>query len=942
TTLEAWVNINNSTSSRLALFASINGSNTSARALMLFNSAEQVQVGGRSTDAEVLQSETTSSAISTGTWHQVVGVIDYANDNVVIYIDGASVGTTGTPAFSSTSTPATDSTSVEMGSNNRGLSSPFLGSLDEVRISNNVRSATWIATEYNNQNSPSTFYSLASQEQQYASSGSLTSSIFDTEQASNWGTLTYTATTPSGTTLTVKARTSNSSSMSSASAFASCSGISSGADLSTNSCVTDTHRYVQYELTFATTDPTQTVNFQDITLAFSASDATAPTVTLTPIADPTNDTTPSLAGTATEATGTVSSVQFQIDSTSGTWNSCTADDGSFDEASEAFACAVTSSLTDSSHTMYVRATDSNSNTSSPVSDSFTVDTIGPTALSLQSPASSSYTNNTRQTFSWQAATDTLSGIANYSFSVDNPSLGSGQPSGDFSISGIPASQTTEYAQNTFLVSYAGFSDADTNNNYLSLSTKSSNNWNETQNDGKLREGKVTWNVNTTDNAGNTTSGSRILFVDQTAPNISIATINTTPFTSNTFVTTDQTPTFSGEIVDQLAGANDGQPQTTGGPNVASGPQQVEIAIQKKTLLGETLQSIYTLNIQKPLWQCDGTEIIDNTQQTCNKYSPFFYTPEQALGFGTYIITLIGTDNAGNETAIDEITLTISPFAQVTQIFTPGKQKPVPPKQQKQPEKQQEQEITEPLEPQKPSVPEEVGKDIEETLTQGKNVVQEFFATIGQGLSTSFQFVTDTRRMIVRSALDSGIDTMTYVSTGVGSGYHGLTEQTEGVVRNGMLSLESGVTGTGQSIDVAFNGVATITDYVSTQTDNAFSFVANKTNEVTEPVRVKLTAAYEVLFDTNPTRISDVKVAEVGKDYVIITWKTNHYTRNNKVNYGETLSYGKDAFGDDLKKEHLITLEKLKPGTKYVFEVMSQNKNYIYDAHHEVQTLPDKK
>ena len=36
------------------------------------------------------------------------------------------------------------------------------GALDEVRISNIVRSAAWISTEYNNQSSPSTFYSVSS------------------------------------------------------------------------------------------------------------------------------------------------------------------------------------------------------------------------------------------------------------------------------------------------------------------------------------------------------------------------------------------------------------------------------------------------------------------------------------------------------------------------------------------------------------------------------------------------------------------------------------------------------------------------------------------------------------------------------------------------------------------------------------------------------------
>ena len=35
------------------------------------------------------------------------------------------------------------------------------GSLDEVRVSNTARLADWIATTYNNQSAPSTFYSIS-------------------------------------------------------------------------------------------------------------------------------------------------------------------------------------------------------------------------------------------------------------------------------------------------------------------------------------------------------------------------------------------------------------------------------------------------------------------------------------------------------------------------------------------------------------------------------------------------------------------------------------------------------------------------------------------------------------------------------------------------------------------------------------------------------------
>src|SRR5204863_739531 len=36
----------------------------------------------------------------------------------------------------------------------------FNGLLDELRLSNSIRPAAWIATEYNNQSSPSTFYTV--------------------------------------------------------------------------------------------------------------------------------------------------------------------------------------------------------------------------------------------------------------------------------------------------------------------------------------------------------------------------------------------------------------------------------------------------------------------------------------------------------------------------------------------------------------------------------------------------------------------------------------------------------------------------------------------------------------------------------------------------------------------------------------------------------------
>ncbi|MDQ5951759.1 MAG: hypothetical protein QG639_1040 [Patescibacteria group bacterium] len=177
----------------------------------------------------------------------------------------------------------------------------FNGSIDEPRIRTVALSQDWFITEYNNQGSPATFYSVSAQEPQYPTTSTLTSSIFDTEYSSNWGTLSYDATTPSGTSVAVKVRTSNSSTMSGAPDFSSCDAVASGSDISSNNCVTDTDRYIQYQVIFTSTDPTTTATFNDISIGF---EVILPTPTPSPVvtSSNTNSDTSSSSSTDNECT----------------------------------------------------------------------------------------------------------------------------------------------------------------------------------------------------------------------------------------------------------------------------------------------------------------------------------------------------------------------------------------------------------------------------------------------------------------------------------------------------------------------------------------------------------------------------------------------------------------------------------------------------------------
>lgn len=108
-------------------------------------------------------SERTYSSVSptfTDAWHYLVFVKTSTGNNGILYIDGtAQSPSSGT--ISSTTTSADQV--IYFGSYGNGFSW-FDGDMDEQRINATALSADWIATEYNNQNSPSTFYSISGED----------------------------------------------------------------------------------------------------------------------------------------------------------------------------------------------------------------------------------------------------------------------------------------------------------------------------------------------------------------------------------------------------------------------------------------------------------------------------------------------------------------------------------------------------------------------------------------------------------------------------------------------------------------------------------------------------------------------------------------------------------------------------------------------------------
>jgi hypothetical protein len=94
-----------------------------------------------------------------GNWVRLDGVFTIASTSSgQFYKDGSAVATTvtldtGNSIYNSTA-------AFEISGENNGSADLFNGAMQEIRVYDGTLSADWIATEYNNQNSPSTFYTV--------------------------------------------------------------------------------------------------------------------------------------------------------------------------------------------------------------------------------------------------------------------------------------------------------------------------------------------------------------------------------------------------------------------------------------------------------------------------------------------------------------------------------------------------------------------------------------------------------------------------------------------------------------------------------------------------------------------------------------------------------------------------------------------------------------
>ncbi|MFX1380664.1 MAG: DUF2341 domain-containing protein, partial [Promethearchaeota archaeon] len=96
-------------------------------------------------------------------WHYVVLTLKYSTRTVELYLNGTSLSlfTENVPTYW---TQLANLDDWLWGGNNIASGSQFQGIFDEIRVSNIERSSDWILTEFNNQNDPTSFYTIGSEQ----------------------------------------------------------------------------------------------------------------------------------------------------------------------------------------------------------------------------------------------------------------------------------------------------------------------------------------------------------------------------------------------------------------------------------------------------------------------------------------------------------------------------------------------------------------------------------------------------------------------------------------------------------------------------------------------------------------------------------------------------------------------------------------------------------
>jgi len=644
-------------------------------------------------------------------------------------------------------------------------------------------------------------------------------------------------------------------------------------------------------------------------------DISAPSITLTSLSpDPTSDTTPTFSGTATDSNSTISAVRFQIDATSGSWTSCTANDGVFNESSESFTC-TSSGLNEGEHTVYIGGTDALGNTTSSGNyrlDTFTIDPT-PSYLTAYSPSNGAYFRQQRPTYKFRASAGSVAQFSSYTLSAQHKD-GTG-----FNVTNIPV-DAPSITNTRYTITSTGYNDGNNDNDFIYITTSSSPDWDSASNDGRLKEGKNTWSMTAYETSGNTISVGNTFYVDVTKPQINNIETSTLGLFEGYLLSTQTRPKISFTLSD----------------NLVPYKYVVDVYRQNYVLGIETGRTLISSESITPVLGTDQLSIALD------------FSPQQSLPYGKYLFLLTGYDKADNTSDISTLSLQLLSQEKAEELL----KKPVK-KESKAfslPELEKKAILRRQKEAQELEI---LLKNLKKTADKVDVRAATVANAIYQPLS-SFAVSAQKALVVFIDGIDEGLTLFVQglnLPTLPSSTVKPLEERIVALRRSEHEETVHGAPDLGLSTDKVQDRFKEFHSPSNKKVQELFSAATTVLHGFEEPVedvvgfgsRFKAGAEsfYAIVFDKESTRISNVTIEEIGTDYVVVSWETNH-PATGKVNYGPTLSFGEEVQLTKYENKHKAKLPKLTPGKKYFFEVMSHGKNYTYDSFYTVETIIEEK
>ena len=157
-TVSAWINVDNNGYDQ-KVFSNQNGKSSGGGYKLGMYTDRRVEFEIRTNGNTAILNRGVSGGtiISPNQWYYVTGVYSNSGDFICTYVNGDLDRTFNTEATAG----LTGSGNPAIGRETTDDKYFFDGKIDELRVQRTVRDANWIKTEFNNQSSPSTFFSAA-------------------------------------------------------------------------------------------------------------------------------------------------------------------------------------------------------------------------------------------------------------------------------------------------------------------------------------------------------------------------------------------------------------------------------------------------------------------------------------------------------------------------------------------------------------------------------------------------------------------------------------------------------------------------------------------------------------------------------------------------------------------------------------------------------------